>query len=66
MMLEWYSMFACTWRPARLQALAKTSAAALMPLPCGPPIIQERWFFKVLRQLKPRDSITRNYYGSRK
>ena len=41
MMLEWYSMFAKTWRPALLQAFANTSAEALMPLPWGPPIIQE-------------------------
>src|SRR5258708_3817777 len=45
MMFEWYSMLAKTRRPARLQALAKTSAEALMPLPWGPPIIQESRFF---------------------
>src|SRR6266542_3642914 len=45
MMFEWYSMFAKTLRPARLQAFAKTSAEALMPLPWGPPIIQESRFF---------------------
>src|SRR5881394_4006067 len=45
MMFEWYSMFANTRSPARLQAFAKTSAEALMPLPWGPPIIQESRFF---------------------
>src|SRR6266566_3458921 len=45
MMFEWYSMFANTRRPARLQAFAKTSAEALMPLPWGPPIIHESRFF---------------------
>src|SRR3979411_3128787 len=45
MMLEWFSMFAKPLSPARLQAFAKTSAEALMPLPWGPPIIQESRFF---------------------
>src|ERR1700704_3261564 len=45
MMFEWYSMLAKTRSPARLQAFAKTSAEALMPLPWGPPIIQESRFF---------------------
>src|SRR6266536_629770 len=45
MMFEWYSMFANTRSPARLQAFAKTSAEALMPLPWGPPIIHESRFF---------------------
>src|SRR5438270_3589761 len=37
--------------PAREQALANTSADALIPLPWGPPIIHVRWFFCTLEHL---------------
>ena len=45
MMFEWYSMFENTYRPARAQALAKTSAELLTPpVSAGPPIIHDRAF----------------------
>src|SRR5512138_1510059 len=64
MMFEWYSMFAYTRRPAREQALANTSADALIPLPWGPPIIQvSRFFCTGNTPILPNDRGTRSAYG---